>query len=514
MKTLATKLPAMMTFVAVFLLTVVGISAQSFEDDVYYTPSKDAKKKKEQPKVVRKEYKNAYQLRKKKVDDFESAQEKYAKMLRENETDKDTAYTPTEGTANWVYETQGLESKKKINEEVSLYTKSNVKIYVDDEDEEEYVLWQPSAVTQVSVYPRYSSRWYFSNHFVWGSYYNPYHTFYFDPYWDYDYYGYNSYWHRPYRYYSYWNNPYYYNPWAYGYGHYYGSYYGYPYYGGGYYNYGHYYGNPYYGTGYYRPRNYGQRPQEAYTQGYRATERRDVVRPRRTGNSAEMQRVAANAYTAGYQGSGRRYSGDITRQSTQNGELGRELPHSGLRKAGETIDRNASTNNSYPTRRASNTMFQGKAPYTRTLEDNRQTIRRASDTPTRGSVGATSYRRASSTSDRQSINTNYNQRRSAPTIYRTTTSGRSSYRSGSSSPSRSTYVNPRSATRRSSAPTYRNTSSPSRSSYSPPSSSRRATVNTPSRSNSRSSYSMPSRSSSSPSRSMPSRSSIESRGRR
>lgn len=519
MKTLTTKLPKIMTLVAVFLLAVVGLSAQSFEDDVYYTPSKEAKKKKEQSKVVKKEQRSTYRVTEKKADSFASAQERYAKMLRENQadkTDKTTAYTPTDGEVSWVYETQGLESKKKINKEVSLYTNSNVKIYVDDEDDdEEYLLWQPTTVTQVSVCPSYSSRWHFSSHFVWGNYYNPYYNFYFDPFWDYGYgyYGYNSYWHRPYRYYSYWNNPYYYNPWSYGYGHYYRPYYGHPYYGGGYHNYGHYYGNSYYGSGYYRSRNYGQRPQETYTQGRRTTERRDVVRPQRQGNSAEMQRVAANAHTAGYQSAGRRYSSGITRQSTQNVRGGGELPHSGLKKAGETAQRSSATNNSYSTRRASNTMFQGKAPYTRQLEDNRQTIRRASDTPTRSSVGTSSYRRTSSTSSRQQVNRTYNPRRSAPAIYRkTTTPSRSTYRSRTSSPSRSTYVSPRSSTRRSSAPAYRSTSSPSRSSYSPPSSTRRSSVNTPTRS-SRSTSVSPSRSSS-PSRSTPSRSNINSRGRR
>ncbi|PVX51875.1 hypothetical protein C7377_0166 [Balneicella halophila] len=460
MKTLLKKTNDAVVLFAFFLLGTVGISAQTYQDDVYYSPSKDTSKKVEKPKIVKKkEVKRTYRANDK-AEDFSVAQEKYAQMLREKQEDSNYAQNTYEEEVTWVEDTQGLTPKHEIQKEVSLYNTGDVNADNPQADayyEDSYVLWQPTTVTRVYAQPRFYSNFYFGFNFGWGGayyspVYRPYYTHYYDPfYWDY--------------YYSpYWGNPFYY-----GYSPFYSSWY-YPYAGWRHRYYTPYYRyDSYYYTKYYRDHyTYSQRPRE-YSNRSKNSRRQSLISDRRTNNSsAKAQRVRAENMN-------RRYSALAdNRKNTDN---------SSFRRSSKTHDSRLSTNkndirrrnpniqdnktNSAVKRRVSrNTVHQGKAPYVRRIEKSSTSYRRSTATPKQSvnkpNTNSRVYRRSTPQEYRR-MNSNKNIRRSTPTIYRKTTSpARKSNRSSVSTkaPKRtSTYrtTTPRSKVNRSPSPS-RNTS--------------------------------------------------------
>lgn len=425
MKTFVKKINTTVALTAVFLLAIVGVSAQTYQDDVYYSPSKATSSKTKKTKDVKKEVNKTYRTNDK-VEDFSTAQQKYAEMLKEKQ--KDSKHTEAyDETESWVYSTQGLTSKDEINKDVSLYNRGNVsadKPNADSYYQKDYVLWQPAKVTRLYMRPRWCSSFYFGFNYGWGGiYHNPY---YYNPY----YWNYYPYWGHPY--YSYHYVPYYYNNWHT------------PYWRHHYYGYDRYYNNNYYRNNYY---SYRQRPQE-YSHTNRSTYRRNAVLKQR-------QSVVRNNNQSARPGQrNTRYSTTTYRRKPATNT--HKLPNSGFKKE----VRRANTQKKAPatTRRTfNNVVHQGKAPYTRRIENSKSNYRRSTSTPRRSSQ---IYRRT--------INTKKN---NTPTIYRRTTTPRKTnssgtYRRSTSQPNRTSYRTPArtSSSTRSSSPSTSRRSTPSRSS--------------------------------------------------
>lgn len=498
MKTLVQKINTMVTLTAALLLTTVGLSAQTYQDDVYYSPSKNTSKKKVvQPKKdVRKEAKRTYRATHE-VEDFSTAQQRYAKMLSEKQKESSNAKAYDE-TESWVYNTQGLTKKQDIQKEISLYNRGNVNADNPDADtyyEDDYVLWQPVKVTRVYTQPHWYSNFYFDFNFGWGDvYYHPYNygyysRYYWDDYYSYwgDYYAPYYRWHRPYwsSYYGHigWRD--YYSP------HYYYQHYYNPYcdYGG----YGNYYNSRYYHDNY----EYKQRPQE-FSDDITNTYRRNAARAEqaRDASAANFQRERAENMN-------RRYSSDIYRRRNvsentpelrQNIDSNTETYRRGDSRISPTI---AGSSNG-------DTMYQRENAYTRRIEDSRNEYRRRSTITPRRSVenvteGRQIYRNDFQEYRRINENTNIHKtdsesyrrvttpsRRNSSQTYRSSAPLRdnnSSYRRSAPTPVRSSESYRRPAPSRRTYSTPNRSSSPSRSNYRSPS---RNT--SPSRSNNNTNY--------------------------
>lgn len=427
MKTFVKKINTAVALTAVFLLATVGISAQTYQDDVYYSPSKATSSKAKKTKDVKKEVNKTYRTNDK-VEDFSTAQQRYAKMLKEKQKDSKQAEAYDE-TESWVYSTQGLTPKQEINKEVSLYNKGNVSADNPNADsyyDKDYVLWQPAKVTRIYMRPRWCSSFYFGFNYGWGGiYHNPYYNPY---YWDY-----YPYWGHPY--YSYHYAPYYYNNWhtPYWRHHYY-------------YGYDRYYNDNYYRNHYY---SYRQRPQE-YSHANRNTYRRNaVLKQRQNVVKPDNQSVRSGQRNT-------RYSATTYRRKPATNT--HKLPNSGFKK--EVSRANSQKTAPSTTRRTyNNVVHQGKAPYTRRIENSKTNYRRSTSTPRRNTQ---IYRRT----------TNTKMKNSTPTIYRRTTTPRrtnssGTYRRSTSQPNRTSYRTPArtsSSTRSSSPSSTSRRSTPSRSS--------------------------------------------------
>lgn len=438
MKTLFKKNTDAVTLIAVFLLGTIGTFAQTYQDDVYYSPSKDTSKKVEKPKDVNKEVKKTYRSNDK-VEDFSAAQESYAKMLSEkhNNTTPTTERTYNE-KKSWVANTQGLTQKQDIQKEISLYNRGNVDADNPNNDyDEEYVLWQPTKVTRVYVQQPLYSDFYFGFNYGWGGiyyqpyYYRPYYTHYYDPfYWD-------SYY--------YWRTPYYYGYYTPNYWGWHGSYWRHHYYGPAYYGYNDYYYDRYYRNGYYNDR---------YTYKQRSNEFSDIRNRRRNTASVRQQqdaRSSARGERVSAENANRRYS-TYRRTATSNNRISTNNPNIRRGTSSENaVNRSYSSGNTY--RRSSNIVHQGKAPYTRNIERTSNTYRRSEINSPRidRSSQSTNYRQRSTqeyrrmdTGIRRSNSTTYRRSEASPirrnnsTYRRTATTPSRSSSSYRTSPSRST----------------------------------------------------------------------------
>ncbi len=446
MKATTNKIKAMVTLLAITLLATVGLSAQNYDDDIYYIPSKDEVKKKH---TIRTERTNTYRkYPKKQGNSFDAAQERYVQALENKQNEANSDYDDSE---SWIQDTQGLAHKRDLNKKISLYNRGKVtsNAYYDGEyNDSEYS--EPMNITYIYIRPNYlhlrpsmnwnCNKWYPSPYpYPYAYYYNGFYNW--EDYYYYYNYGYNHY------YDSYYSNWYYRSHW-YGYPrHYWGGWYAPNYYYGyydyyGYYNPYNYYPHRYY----YKKRNYGQRPvqyssrtgqfrRNSYNQHRGATSYTSASSQR--GNTRGVTRV-------------RRYSDNITRNlntrfspshsySTRRSNYSTSRPSSYTRSATRTSNYRRSPNTATRRRTTITPRRNSTSTYYRRSSDNTSTYRRSSAPRMyRSSTRVSSTRRSTPSTYRSSSSSNSTRRSSSSSSYRTST--RSSYapsRSSSSSSSSS-----------------------------------------------------------------------------
>ncbi len=452
MKRVITKISTTVTLFAVLLLVTISVSAQTYQDDVYYTPSKDKSEKTKTEKVSKKERKTYRTTNK--AEDFSAAQARYAEMLskKEREAKQMQSYSNEDTSESWITETQGLAMRDNLNRELSLYNRGGVDadnpnaIYYTEDDD--YELWQPTTVTHVYVSP--SSYWGFG--------WNLYSPYYYHPYGYYSYYD-PFYWDA----YPYWRGYYgYHSPFFYGgfYSHYWGAYHHPRYWGWR----GHYY-DPYYGRGYYgdyysnhyRRYKYGRAPRE-FSSGNNSQYRRNSP-------YSSRREVDNNAYRRTGATTNRRYSSSYRRSSLSHRSSGDNV---GITRTGRTV-----TPNTNIRRSVDNMGYQRQMP-SRRITDSGSSYRRSSSSTDRGirpsntkiyrrSSSPSSYRRSSSSMMRSSSSS---YRRSSTPI-RSSSNSQSLYRRSSSySNSGSSYRRSSSSSSSSGGSSYRRSSSSSGSSSS------------------------------------------------
>lgn len=432
---------------------VANISvSQVYEDDVYYTPSKDSKSL-EEKRVEKKPHLDMAKNNKK--DDFADAQREYLEMLSRKKEAKKTEKEDFEENS-WVYNTEGLHLKNDKEKALSFQNRQYLRD--DNNSNREY---EDNVTIILDVAPRHS--FYRSN--FWFDWFSD-DMFFYDDY-DYAYMRYYNHY-RPYRYrHGYWDNYYdygyygaswsgYYNHWGYYHRPYYTPYYHsyYPY-SSYYYPYSYPYYYPYYSSGYYRKSyNYHKRPsnyigrsdysESGRTRRVRRNTNRDVYLGNRRSYSEDniSNRRNQNAVS-----SSRRYSDRLgnnrdilkrnrTLEQTHNNRIGtKSLSYGNTGRRSSRIytrpvsygNRSVSNKRTY---RDSRVIFDTKAPST-TYNNSRNTSSSYRRSP------SSTYRRSSSSSYRRSStptnNTTYRRSSSTPQRRNSTTSRRSQKSTNSSS---------------------------------------------------------------------------------